>query len=406
MLEKACTSPRLFDRLLERISEIPDPSFPGPFLGYDTYHSIKDCPLGEDYGQSLADRLLKEERPKHRKVIRDAIRWHGFHAHAEKSARRPYEESVASKVRSFVRRDEEDERWYGVVQAIYARYFPEASAEMWSAIRTYAQKTDGNLAIGAFETSFNKLRESSWRYRAQFVKECLKFIEESRDQENPWAAGWMLKRKFTGYARHGPNLQPGEVFEWETTLLDSASRARSQVHRGEAILALLELRSPRVVPILENWMRQDLPDSVVEDFLSELRIESTGDRDLLAEVDHPRLRARLTVGREREKRYDQDGEGSAVSYLLGILKTDPKPEMRQEALYELAYWLRDDERDARDGLPQGMSNRLDLLDIVRADPSPKVRRVLARAFERHMGGFSGVSPERLDQIRELCESEK
>jgi hypothetical protein len=95
-----------------------------------------------------------------------------------------------------------------------------------------------------------------------------------------------------------------------------------------------------------------------------------------------------------------------VSYLLGILKRNPKPEMRQEALYELAYWLREDNRDALFGLPQGMSNRLDLLEIVLADPSPQVRRVLVRAFDRSKEDRSNLGPDRRAQIQKLVDSVK
>jgi hypothetical protein len=299
MLEMACTSPSRFDRLLDRVAEIPEPSFPGCFFWY-SHDEMKDCPLGEDYTATLPDRLVKEERPNHRKVIRDAIRWHSFHEHAHKGSKRPYEESVASKILGFERRDEEDDRTYGIVQANYAPRFPEAAAEMWRVIRADAEKTDSSLIIGAFETSFNGLRKGPWAYRTRFLEECLRFLELARDLENPWAAGWMLKRQFVRFAG-GTSLEPGEVFDWESALLVSAAHARSPIHRGDAILALLAIRNPRVIPLLGRWLQEDLPDSVIEDFLRELRIEPSGSRDLLSEFDHPRVRARLTVGREVRK---------------------------------------------------------------------------------------------------------
>jgi len=403
MLEMACTSPALFDLLLNRISEIPEPSFPGQFLWYPD--TPKDCPLGEDYVETLADRLLKEGRPKHRIVLRDAIQWHAFHVHSEKSARKPYEESVAARIRTFDRHSAEDDRWYGVVQAIYAPLFPEACAEMWRAIRADAQKTDGALAIGAFETAFNRLNKGFWTFRKQFLKECLRFIEEARDQENPASAGWLLNHVFQNYVRHGPNLQTGEVFEWEAALAESALKARSQAHRGDSIRVLLAMKSPRAVSMLNAWLSQDLTDLLIERFVRDSGGGQAFEGVSVADIINPRVRAWLTIQREVRTR-SWGSEGTAVAYLFETLKTDPNPDMRREAVHALAYNLRDDDRDNRDDLPQGMSNRLDLLEVVLADVSPEVRRVLAEILKRDEECLPKLNSNRREQIRKLFDSVK
>jgi hypothetical protein len=276
---------------------------------------------------------------------------------------------------------------------------------MWRAIRADAQKTDGPLAIGAFETAFNRLNKGFWTYRKRFLKECLHFIEESRDQQNPAAAGWLLNHLFQNFVRYGPNLHTGEVFEWEAALAESAVKARSQVHRGEAIRVLLTMRSPRAVPLLNDWLRQDLPDSVIEVFLRESYGPQSFESVSVSDVIHPRVRAWLTIQREVGKR-DWGREGTAVTYLVEVLKADPKPELRREAVYQLCCCLRDDDRDDRDNLPQGMSNLLDLLEPVLADPSLEVRKVLVHWLKRHEEYFPSLDSKRQGQIRKLFESVK
>lgn len=403
MLELACSTPSRFDRLLDRVTEARDPSLSMHLFGYANMGG-KDCPLGEDYTAVLIDRLLKEEKSKPRKVIREAIQWHVFHEHARKWSPKPYEESAAAKVRAFSRRDEEDDRWYGVVQAIYAPRFPEAAAEMWRAIREDAEKTDGLLIIGAFETSFNRNNEGPWPYRRQFLKECLQFLKQARDLENPWAASWMVRRGFQNFALNG-HLNSAQVLEWEEALLETASKARSQDHRGAALASLVALGSRRVIPHLNEWLHQDLKDSTIEDFLQDISEARIDRGELEAKITDPRIRAGLTVRREFNNRFSGDG-AAAASYLLEVLKTEPEPEMRKEALHRLAYWLRDDDRDANEGLPQGMSNRLDLLEIVLADPSPQVRKVLVRAFDRSKEDRSNLGPDRRAQIQKLVDSVK
>jgi len=401
MLEAACASPARFDRLLDRVAGIPDPSFPGSFFWY-SHEGMKDCPLGEEYVSLLAARLLKEERPKHRKAIRDSIQWHSFHEHTRKWTPIPYEKSAAAIIRGAARQDEEDDRWYGVVQANYGPRYPEAAAEMWRAIRAEAERQNGPLAVGAFETAFNGLHTAS-RYRDEFLNTCLQFIRDARDQAHPHAAGWMLKFQMIHLAPAG--LLSREVFAWESALVETATRARSQAHRGEAIQVLHSMGSPRTLEILNKWLSQELPEAVIGPFVRDLRIPAAGVKDPFLEAKHPRVQARLSVGRGVLDR-NWNGEPSAVTYLLSVLQTDPRTEMRQEALHQLAYTLRDDPRDARDDLPQGMSNTLDLVDIVSVDPSPAVRRVLAAAMQRYRHRFDDLPRERLPALNRLFDSVK
>jgi hypothetical protein len=121
LAELACTSPKLYDRLIEL-------GLTGAFLDHGS-----PCALGEGYSVSLAMRLLAEKNDWRRSVLLSALRHHSRHAHIREAASQPYASTAPGLIARVHESLPEQDRWIASqIEAAYSLVVRDARDVSWA----------------------------------------------------------------------------------------------------------------------------------------------------------------------------------------------------------------------------------------------------------------------------------
>lgn len=398
LVELACSSADLYDRMLEKLVDLPEDSFPSPCFGRD--YKFKACQLGELYTHGLVARLLSERRPRHRALLREAIEFHAVHDHAAVSGRAPYDQSVAGKLKAFTPVDRQEARWQIVVQAIYSKWCPEALSEVWTHIRADDEMPVGSRSLSGLSMLLELSQFDRGEFRRHVLDGCRELVTRGMELENPHAAGWLVT---SGLGMYRSVIMAEEAARFESLLSEAASNARSQTFRGQAVHGLIIMRSARSGEKLNQWLQGNPTAKVVTEALRALR-HSVHDPSLwdsiAKEVVHPRTRAWCTVRREVQTRERKIGQ-VVEPYLLDTLRTDKEAEMRRAALEELVARIRNDVATGKAELLKVMEQAKAIVPLVAKDSSIEVRWVLVEALKPYEEYFGFLDSDLQDELRRL-----
>lgn len=407
LVELACSSPELYDRLLKKLVDLPEDVFQkAPFFplvwGTD---KLKACQLGEVYTHGLVARVLTERRPRHRAILREAIAFHALHDHAAASSHVPYAQSVAGKLTDFTPTDRQEERWQLVVKAVYSKGYPEARAEVWRQLHADAETPFSPKSLGGLSTLLYLIQSDRGEFRRHVLDGCQELLTKGMGQENPCTAGWLVT---SGFRMHRSAFMADEASRFESLLMEAASTARSQTFRAEAIHGLIIMKSGRAGEKLSEWLQRNPSPRVVTEMLRGLR-HATHDPSLwdsLAKnVAHPRTRAWCAVRREVQTRERKIGQ-AVEPYLLEVLRTDKDAEMRRAAIEELVARIRNDVATGKAELLSVMEQAKAILQLVLRDSSIEVRRIFVEALKPYEEYFGFLESDVQDQVRQLFDSVK
>lgn len=387
LTELACTSPILYDRLINLAIE------PG-LEGSLRFDHDSACSLGEQYSLGLVSELMDGKVARRRQVLLLALRHHARHRHVREVATQLYPSSVPGRLSQAYDAFPQGERW--LVMHVLAGYSPFVREALEDCFTRAADESEPNPIRAHLFRAL--LRDAFANAGAEVRYEMLQRFCDLIFSRCNGAAASFVEYALTELPSRS-SLSPREFALCESTL-EQVVRSSPRVEpRFRALRVLAGLESDRVLPLVELLLGEDPPEELVTRAFGALDGISWALDAVYTKTPHTLFRA--YADSRRVTSLTDDLRDKTTRRLLGWLRDDPDERVRRVALHGLIEEVVGAFRNRRGDYASTLERAREVLDLVLREPARSVRELAANylsSYSHYLGYLDSETRDKVDKV--------